>query len=107
VSSNSSQGAKHVAREVSAGYGELALVEMPANDLLTSLGWTFKNLYAETFGEMGSDGRESESEVILTRRLHAARVALNPGLPSNFRRDVPESHIGTKLPSCASLPCPP
>jgi type I restriction enzyme, S subunit len=38
-------------REISAGYGELALVEMPAIDLLTSLGWSFKNLYAETFGD--------------------------------------------------------
>ncbi len=76
-------GAAHVAREVSAGYGELALVEMPAIDLLTSLGWRFKNLYAETFGELGSEGRESESQVILTRRLRAALEALNPGLPAD------------------------
>ncbi len=70
-------------KEVSAGYGELALVEMPAIDLLTSLGWGYKNLYAETFGELGSEGRESESQVILARRLHAALVALNPGLPGD------------------------
>jgi type I restriction enzyme, R subunit len=70
-------------KEVSAGYGELALVEIPAIDLLTSLGWSFKNLYAETFGELGSEGRESESQVILIRRLHAALVALNPGLPAD------------------------
>ena len=70
-------------KEVSAGYGELALVEMPAIDLLTSLGWSFKNLYAETFGELGSEGRESESQVILTRRLRAALEALNPGLPAD------------------------
>jgi type I restriction enzyme R subunit len=70
-------------KEVSAGYGELALVEMPAIDLLTSLGWSFKNLYAETFGELGSEGRESETQVILTRRLRAALVALNPGLPAD------------------------
>jgi len=69
------------AREVSAGYGELALVEQPAIELLASLGWSHKNLYTETFGELGSEGRESESRVILTRRLHAALVALNPGLP--------------------------
>lgn len=48
------------ASQISAGYGELALVEMPAIDLLVSLGWTFKNLYAETFGELGTEGRESE-----------------------------------------------
>ena len=68
-------------KEVSAGYGELALVEIPAIDLLTSLGWGFKNLYAETFGLAGTEGRESESQVILTRRLRGALVALNPGLP--------------------------
>jgi type I restriction enzyme, R subunit len=70
-------------KEVSAGYGELALVEIPAIDLLTSLGWSFKNLYAETFGELGSEGRESETQVILGRRLRAALVALNPGLPAD------------------------
>ena len=70
-------------KEVSAGYGELALVEMPTIDLLTSLGWSFKNLYAESFGELGSEGRESETQVILIRRLRAALVALNPGLPAD------------------------
>lgn len=94
-------------KEVSACYGELALVEMPAIDLLSSPGWSVKNLYAETFGELGSEGRESESQVILTRRLRAALVALNPGLPVHFRRGAPKSHIGTKLAACASLPCPP
>ena len=80
---DSSRSSIHVAREVSAGYGELALVEMPAIDLLTSLGWSFKNLYAETFGLSGSEGRESESQVILTRRLRAALERLNPGLPAD------------------------
>jgi type I restriction enzyme R subunit len=83
VSDGSGKSAVLVAREASAGYGELALVEMPAIDLLASLGWSFKNLYAETFGELGSEGRESETQVILTRRLRAALVALNPGLPAD------------------------
>ncbi|MBC7160799.1 MAG: type I restriction endonuclease subunit R [Immundisolibacter sp.] len=56
---------------------------MPAIELLTSLGWSFKNLYAETFGAQGSEGRESETQVILTRRLRAALVALNPDLPAD------------------------
>jgi type I restriction enzyme R subunit len=107
VSIDSGKNARLVAREVSAGYGELALVEMPAIDLLTSLGWGFKNLYAETFGLSGSEGRKSESQVILTRRLRAALVALNPGRPANFRRNGPKSQIGTKMPPCASSPCPP
>ena len=70
-------------KEVSAGYGELMLVEQPAIDLLTSLGWSFKNLYAETFGVTGSEGRESESLVVLAHRLHAALERLNPGLPAD------------------------
>ena len=83
MSDGSGKSAVLVAREASAGYGELALVEMPAIDLLASLGWSFKNLYAETFGELGSEGRESETQVILTRRLRAALVALNPGLQAD------------------------
>ena len=70
-------------KEISAGYGELALVEQPAIDLLISLGWSFKNLYTETFGELGSEGRESETQVILTPRLRAALEQLNPGLPAD------------------------
>lgn len=80
-------------KEVSAGYGELALVEMPAIDLLTSLGWNFKNLYTETFGELGSEGRESESQVILTRRLRTALESLNPGLPADAYAQVIEQLV--------------
>ena len=71
------------AREVSAGYGELALVEAPAIDLLIALGWTFANLYAETFGEQGTERRESEHQVVLTRRLRVALESLNPGLQAD------------------------
>ena len=106
MSHGSGKSAALIAREASAGYGELALVEMPAIDLLTSLGWSFKNLYAETFGLSGSEGRESETQVILTRRLRAALVAPNPGRAGNFRRNGPKSQIGTKMPPCASSPCP-
>src|SRR6185437_13712845 len=67
-------------KEVTAGYGELALVELPAIDLLTGLGWTYKNLYAETFGEFGSEGRASEHQVILDRRFRISLERLNPGL---------------------------
>ncbi|MES2304286.1 MAG: type I restriction endonuclease subunit R [Gemmatimonadota bacterium] len=66
---------------VSAGYGELELVELPAINLLKSLGWMYTNLFTETFGELGSEGRQSESQVILTRRLRDALEVLNPGLP--------------------------
>ncbi len=72
-----------VAKEISAGYGELALVELPAIELLTELGWTHKNLQGETFGPQGSEGRHSEAQVLLTPRLRQALEALNPGLPGD------------------------
>lgn len=68
-------------QEISATYGELALVELPAVALFASLGWKTANLYHETFGTNGTEGRESESQVILTKRLRAALEKLNPGLP--------------------------
>jgi len=67
-------------RDVAASYGELALVEQPAIELLQELGWQHENLYAETFGPQGTEGRESEHQVILMRRLRAALERLNPGL---------------------------
>lgn len=70
-------------REMAASYGELLLVEQPAIELLESLGWTHANLYAESFGPHGSEGRESEHQVILGRRLRAALERLNPGLPED------------------------
>lgn len=70
-------------REVTASYGELVLVEQAAMDLLAGLGWTVKNLYGETFGDQGTEGRVSEHQVILPRRLRAALESLNPGLPAD------------------------
>jgi type I restriction enzyme, R subunit len=70
-------------KEMSASYGELMLVEQPAIEVLESLGWTHANLYAEVFGEYGTEGRESEHQVILMSRLRAALERLNPGLPAD------------------------
>ncbi|MBA3058123.1 MAG: hypothetical protein KJ614_17415 [Gammaproteobacteria bacterium] len=49
-------------REVTASYGELLLVEQAAMDLLAGLCWTVKNLYGETFGNAGTEGRVSERQ---------------------------------------------
>jgi type I restriction enzyme, R subunit len=70
-------------REVAATYGENALVEKPTIALLASLGWKTANLYHESFGLDGTEGREAEHGVILKRRLRAALEKLNPGLPSD------------------------
>lgn len=69
-------------KEISAHYGELALVELPAIEQFTQLGWETANLYHETFGSDGSEGRLSATEVILTRRLRLALERINPGYPA-------------------------
>jgi len=70
------------AKEVSATYGELMLVEQPAIDRFAALGWETANLYTETFGVDGTEGRLSEAEVILVRRLRRALERINPGHPA-------------------------
>ena len=67
------------AKEVSAGYGELALVELPAIDAFAALGWETANLFDEVFGADGTEGRLSAAEVILVRRLRRALERINPG----------------------------
>lgn len=66
------------AKEVTAGYGELVLVELPAMDCFASLGWEVANLYDETFGVDGTEGRKSSAEVILVPRLRRALERINP-----------------------------
>ncbi len=63
-------------------YSEDSLVEQPAIELLSKLGWQTANCFYEKFGENGTLGRETSSEVVLLPRLRAALVDLNPDLPS-------------------------
>jgi type I restriction enzyme R subunit len=70
------------AREVTATYGELVLVELPAMDCFASLGWEVANLYDEAFGVEGTEGRKSSAEVILVPRLRRALERINPGHPA-------------------------
>ncbi len=74
-------GANPTVREIRAGYGEDQLVERATAALLQTMGWQHASLYAETLGPAGTEGRESESQVILKRRLLASLERLNPGLP--------------------------
>ena len=69
------------AKEVTATYGELALVELPAINCFASLGWETANLYNETFGPDGTEGRKSAAEVIFVPRLRKALERINPGYP--------------------------
>lgn len=67
-------------------YTEDRLVERPAIGLFAQLGWQTVSALDETFGvggtEAGSLGRETQGDVVLTVRLRAALVRLNPGLPA-------------------------
>ena len=62
-------------------YSENTLVEQPAIALFAALRWQTANLYHETFGPHSTEGRESEHQVILPRRLKQALKKLNSTLP--------------------------
>jgi len=65
------------------GFSEDELVEKPAIELFSVLGWETKNCFHETFGPKGALGRDSPSEVVLVSRLRASLVRLNPALPED------------------------
>ncbi len=64
-----------------SSYSENQLVQQPAIALFAELGWETADLYNETFGPVGTEGRETDQEVVLVRRLRPALVRLNPDLP--------------------------
>ncbi len=61
-------------------YTEDYLVEQPAMELLQTIGWETKNCYDEVFGKDGTLGRETASDVVLTRYLRDAIIRLNPDI---------------------------
>jgi type I restriction enzyme R subunit len=60
------------------------LVENPALHLLSELGWTVIDAYAETLGPAGTLGRDSIHEAVLTHRLRDALHLLNPMVPDDL-----------------------
>ena len=62
-------------------YSEDELVEQPAIQLFTELGWQSMSARDEIFGIEGTLGRETKSEVVLVGRLKTAIQRLNPQLP--------------------------
>ena len=63
-------------------YTEDQLVEQPAIELFTELGWKTVSALEETFGATGTLRRETKGEVVLVSRLRAALERLNPALPT-------------------------
>ncbi|MBF0192720.1 MAG: type I restriction endonuclease subunit R [Magnetococcales bacterium] len=63
-------------------YSEEQLVEQPAIQLLAALGWQTASAMEERLGAAGTLQRETRGEVVLTARLQAALMRLNPTLPT-------------------------
>ena len=63
-------------------YTEDQLVEQPALRLFAELGWQTVSALDETLGPDGTLGRDTKGDVVLVKRLRAALVRLNPGLPA-------------------------
>jgi len=72
-------------------YTENSLVEQPAIELFSSLGWDTANCFYESFADSPSPvsspsgrgitlGRETPYDVVLEPKLRAALRRLNPGL---------------------------
>lgn len=76
--------------ETAHDYGEDAAVEQPTIALFADLGWDTVNLYSEWASGTSSEGRESESQVVLEPRLRTALERLNPLLPSTAIDQVVE-----------------
>lgn len=65
------------------GYTEDQLVEQPAIQLFSELGWETGNLYQEWASGSSSEGRETDHDVVLVHRLRVALQKLNTALPEN------------------------
>lgn len=61
-------------------YSEDALVEQPAIALFAELGWETSNCFYERFGQDGTLGRETPTEIVLVSRLSPTLERLNPDL---------------------------
>lgn len=63
-----------------ADYTEDHLVEQPAIQHFTELGWTAVSAIEEVFGAEGTLGRETKGEVVLAPRLRGMLERLNAAL---------------------------
>lgn len=64
-------------------YTEDELIEQPAINLFSDIGWQTLDCYSEVFGEEGTLGRDNRSEVILVRELREALIKINPTCTEN------------------------
>lgn len=63
-----------------SSYSEQELIELPAIELFQALEYDHIDCFSETFGNEGTLGRETSSDVILITRLKDALLRLNSGI---------------------------
>lgn len=66
---------------MSNSYNEDSLVEQPAIQLFSGMGWQIVSTLEEAFGVSGTFGRETKGETVLLLRLRTSLERLNPSLP--------------------------
>ena len=64
-------------------YTEDELIEQPAINLFSDIGWQTLDCYSEVFGNEGTLGRDNRSEVILVRELREALTKINSDCTAN------------------------
>lgn len=64
-------------------FNELELIEQPAIELFQSIGYSYLDCFHEIFGEKGTLGRETSTDVILVPKLRAALLNLNTDIPKD------------------------
>ena len=64
-------------------YTEDELIEQPAINLFSNIGWQTLDCYSEVFGDDGTLGRDNRSEVILVRELRESLTTINPASSEN------------------------
>lgn len=67
---------------MSSDYSENFLIEQPAIEIFKSLDYTHRDCFHETFGENGTLGRGTSSNVVLIPKLKEALVKINILLPA-------------------------
>ncbi len=72
------------------GYSEDSLIEQPAIELFSALGYETANCFYEEIGENSTLGRRTTQEVVLVPRMRAALKRLNPSIPADGIEQVIE-----------------
>ena len=86
-------------------YTEAKLVEQPAIGLFQSLGYEHQNCFKEKFGEKGTSGRETPSDVVLVPRLKSVLFRLNSNLSeeaTDLASDEPTRDRSSQNPEIAN-----